>query len=412
MSRPTRPERRVPSGGRPRPSRQGTASSVNPEKPNEYTSRPFAGGDSTASLDRLLNELEHEITASPQASPSLDSTAVFDQSRVAEASDGNARSATAPSEQYSGHPAAVSSSAGPSSPKKSRAQTLFSNPISPRKPKPKMSLVTNNLNIPAENSKKSPVSPGAKHWTHVRAQVLGDHAQTPVAPPVSVKKQGLVSKAAGRLGFRQAAENMLGYGPELSDLMKKAPAPRTASQEEEARERRKFSRDVKACLESCGKQETRRRLNGMKTGGKVVPPPSSKRQSSLPLRSGTGGPAYNSAQELPPFAPLLTTLHGYVSAARAKRPWAVTLPWHSEVLNELGTAFLDGCTDNGGHLMAVEIFGIVVRTWAPARSEVCEEDRFDWLLTLQEELDRWLWICNALRVNTRPLRVRQACSSI
>jgi hypothetical protein len=372
MGPPARPERRIPSGGRPAPSQQYTTSSAPVVVSSHQNLRTTDGGGSNASLDRLLTELEHEITASPQTSPFLETAAEVGYSQVETDFSIPPKSETASSTQQSGRPGTINLDTQPIAPPKHRAQTLFSNPISPRKPKPKMSLITTNLK-PPDPERRSPVSPGAKHWTHVRAQVLGDHGQTPTAPPAPAKKQGLVSKAAGRLGFRQAAENILGYGPEMSDLMGRHTAPMTAQEEEEARERRGFSRAVKTCLESCGKEDSRRRLDSLKSRDRLPSQPSSKRQSSLPSRSGHApGPAY-SAQDLPSFAPLLTTLHGYVSAAKSRRPWAITLPWHSEVLNELSTAFLDDSDDSGGQLMAVEIFGVVVKTWAPARNEVRSE---------------------------------------
>ena len=270
----------------------------------------------------------------------------------------------------------------------------------PNKVKPKPSkLNTLNLLNP-HSSPTKPVSPGVKHWQQVRAHVLAPTPAEERPTHKTARKLNLVSKAAGRFGFRQAAENVLGYDERRPSTMGFVPELGGLSREEQdeiARERRKFARDVKACLDACALEETRRRLqrgNDMANDPKSASL-STHKQTAGSVHSGQllSAQRYNFDPDFSSFAPLLMELHRHLPAARAKRLWSRTCPHHAAILAELGVSFLsDGASTNGERQQALEVFGVVVRNWASDSAD--------------EELDRWLWLCGALLIPDRQLRNR------
>jgi hypothetical protein len=155
------------------------------------------------------------------------------------------------------------------------------------------------------------------------------------------------------------------------------------AKEEIIRERRRFARDVKACLDACTQEETRRRLQRASGAAASFGKPSSTNPHTKA--------AHHS--DFSAFAPLLTELHKWSPAARARKIWCRTLPHHSAVLSELATAFLpDSTTTEGERQQVLEVFGAIVRTWAAEGPD--------------EVGARWLWLCSALRVPERQLRER------
>jgi hypothetical protein len=239
-----------------------------------------------------------------------------------------------------------------------------------------------------------------KHWQQVRAHVL---APTPAEErPVhkTARKLNLVSKAAGRFGFRHAAENVLGYEERRRSTLGFVPDMGGLSleeQEEVARERRKFARDVKACLDACALEETRRRLQrgDYNANDPKLASLSTHKQAAGSVYSAQllSAQRYNFDPDFSSFAPLLMELHRHLPAARAKRLWSRTCPHHAAILSELGVSFLsDGASTNGERQQALEVFGVVVRNWASDSAD--------------EELDRWLWLCKALLLPDKQLRNR------
>lgn len=366
-------------------------------------------------LDALI-DAEHDYTLSPEGSPGLGPVSP-PLSPPANASpqkhsspikspvrgktfallsgrkeDGPPRSQTLP--QRPTTPTANAALAGfrPSTPSKA-----MSPPIKAR-PKPSKLNTLNLLN--PHGSPTKPVSPAIKHWQQVRAHVMAPTPADEKPPPKTAKKMNIVSKAAGRFGFRQAAENVLGYEERRRSTMGYAPdlgGLSAEEQEEIARERRKFARDVKACLDACALEETQRRLQ---RGDYAASDPRSASGSSNKHNAGSIHSAqllsarqYTFDPNFSSFAPLLMELHRHLPAARAKRLWSRTCPHHAAILAELGVSFLsDGASTNGERQQALEVFGVLVRNWASDSAD--------------EELDRWLWLCKALLLPDRQLRNR------
>lgn len=285
----------------------------------------------------------------------------------------------------------------------SRPSTPISSATRMSKPRPKPSRL--NTNVISSSSLTSPtkmVSPGIKHWQQVRAHVM---APTPIEEWQHTtrlgKKPGLVSKAAGRFGFRHAADNIIGYTDrrrsmngllaELGDL---------TEEEKEAivRERRKFARDIKACLDACALEESRRRLYRLDSNQnpnylKDARPNAASIHSAAIHAHPHAAQRFTFDPSFSAFAPLLTELHKYLPDARSKKPWSRTCPHHSEILAELGVAFLEDSTSTDGEKQqALEVFGTIVKNWAADTSE--------------EVMARWQWLCRALLTDDRQVRSR------
>lgn len=261
-------------------------------------------------------------------------------------------------------------------------------------------LNTFNLLLP-ETSNNKPVSPSLQHWQQVRSHVLATPAEERAAQSHArtagneKKKTGLVSKAAGRFGIKQAADRVIrgderrkstmGMQREFGDLS-------VEEREEIARERRRFARDIKGCLDDCASEESRRRLARLGELDKHVEANEGKAAASMHAGpSHPQRPQYTN--EFYAFAPLLTELHRHMPAARAKKAWSRTCPHHGAILAELRTAFLDDqVSTDGDRQQALEVFGTVVRNWSAENPE--------------EELSRWLWLCHVLRWDDRHLRDR------
>ncbi|WVQ74573.1 hypothetical protein IAR50_004174 [Cryptococcus sp. DSM 104548] len=269
-----------------------------------------------------------------------------------------------------------------------------------QKPKPKVSRL--NTNLAHSSSLSSPtkmVSPGIKHWQQVKAHVM---APTPVEErhgSKSSKKSGLVSKAAGRFGFRHAADNVIGYHDRrrsMMGLLADLDELTEEQKEEIVRERRKFARDIKTCIDACALEESRRRLYRLGNGRDPFSDPKS---SGTSIHTSAVHAHPHAAQRFTfdpsfsAFAPLLTEFHKYLPAARAKKPWSRTCPHHAEILAELGVAFLqDSTSTEGEKQQAMEVFGTIVKNWAADSAE--------------EVLVRWQWLCRALRTDDRHIRNR------
>ena len=296
------------------------------------------------------------------------------------------------------HTAPMARSGSPSSLHASRPSTPVSSP--PVRPKPKPSrLNTTDLVIPDTSSPTKAISPGLKHWQQVRSHVL---APSPAEEKISQhvgrsggKKLGIVSKAAGRFGFRQAAEHVMGYSGSRSSTMDSAGNFGDLSVEEReeiARERRKFARDIKTCLDACALEESRRRLSRLSAPTvRSVPDPKKVTASIHSSQNITQRITFD--PDFSAFAPLLTVLHRHLPDARAKRMWSRTCPHHAAILAELGVAFIqDSASTDGERQQALELFGVVVKNWASDSAD--------------EELSRWLWLCRALVTDDRQLRTR------
>ncbi|OCF39078.1 hypothetical protein I317_07148 [Kwoniella heveanensis CBS 569] len=289
---------------------------------------------------------------------------------------------------------------------------VVSRPITPtgiksppkQKSKPKPSrLNTSNLISPNSASPTKLISPGMKHWQQVRAHVIAPtpqeekSSQHPGRHPAK-KMTGLVSKAAGRFGFKHAADHVIGYHDRRTSMMGIMADLGDLSPEEKeniARERRKFARDVKTCLDACSLEESRRRLYRVGYGKD----PGSSHMADTKSSGTSVHASSHTAQrftfdpEFSAFAPLLMELHKHLPAARAKKPWSRTCPHHSAILAELGVAFLqDSTSTDGERQQALEVFGAVVKNWASDNAD--------------EELERWLWLCRALLCDDRQLRNR------
>jgi hypothetical protein len=279
---------------------------------------------------------------------------------------------------------------------------------SPKRKPTALRLNTQDLLAPATSPTK-PISPGLQHWQQVR-----DHVMTPAEEraahslarpgPAHEKKKtfDIVSKAVGRFGMKQAADHVI-RGDEIRKdtlAMKAEFGDLSVEQRDEiARERRRFARDVKTCLDACAAEETKRRLTrlGQPTAGgdmKMAKHGHTAEASGTSSHGSQPHPQRHALDnEFYAFAPLLTELHRHMPAARAKKPWSRTCPHHAAILAELGAAFLDdGITTAGERQQALEVFGTVVRNWAADSAE--------------EELSRWTWLCHVLLWDDRQLRDR------
>lgn len=286
----------------------------------------------------------------------------------------------------------------------SRPSTPTSSATSKSKPRPKPTRL--NTNVISSSSLTSPakiVSPGIKHWQQVRAHVL---APTPIEERQQHtarlgKKPGLVSKAAGRFGFRHAADNVIGYTDRrrsMNGLLAELGDLTEEEKEAVARERRRFARDIKACLDACALEESRRRLSRIDSNQNPSYPDDA-RPSAASIHSAAIHAHPHTAQRFTfdpsfsAFAPLLTELHKYLPDARSKKPWSRTCPHHSEILAELGVAFLEDSTSTDGEKQqALEVFGTIVKNWAAD--------------TAEEVIARWQWLCRALLTDDRQIRSR------
>ena len=279
-----------------------------------------------------------------------------------------------------------------------------------KSPKPKpmaLRLNTRDLLAPSTSPKK-PVSPGLQHWQQVRDHIMtpaeerAAHSLARTGPGNEKKKTfDIVTKAVARFGMKQATNNVIRGDEKRKDTMamKAEFGDLTVEQRDEiARERRKFARDVKTCLDACSTEESKRRLTRLgqsvgvvgKTGSHGHHPEGSRHSvhesRTFPQRHGLDNEFYA-------LAPLLTELHRHMPAARARKPWSRTCPHHAAILAELGAAFLDdSITSAGERQQALEVFGTVVRNWVADSAE--------------EELARWTWLCHVLHWDDRQLRDR------
>ena len=431
VQRPPRPRGggRIPSGPRPAPnasSKQGTSRTTSTstistildgERYGSGHPHPPSKSMSTStnlSLDALI-DAEHDFTTSPEDSPraSAASLPLVDQTtpRVY-AQPGSrdikgSRSATALTDDFAVRsntsPFPILRPATPTSPISRSSTPNASSPVSV-KPKPKPSrLNTVNLLSPTPISPTKPVSPSLKHWQQVRHHVLASPASESIsnAGVRQGKKLGLVSKAAGRFGFRHAAESVMGFDDEKRSSVQTtgtySGSLTREEQEEIARERRMFARDVRNCVEACSLEESRRRYARLGQQGRsnndTDTHPKGAVAGSLHGSSHHHVPRYDFNPQFSSFVPLLTELHRHLPAARAKKPWSRTCPHHALILAELGVSFLpDAVSNDGERQQALEIFGVLVKNWAPENED--------------EEIDRWVWLCRALRTQDRQVRNR------
>ncbi|WRT65602.1 uncharacterized protein IL334_002547 [Kwoniella shivajii] len=384
-------------------------------------------------LDALI-DTEHDFTTSPDSSPRLEP--LRSSSKDDEENEGVQLSsqhgirppprAVSPSFQPPSHAQTITALPMSRETSKNRAQTLPDNkrpstptgfivsrpstptgitspPKTKTKPKPSR-LNTSNLMTSTTSSPTRAVSPGMKHWQQVRSHVI---APTPVEERVpqhhgrhpAKKMTGLVSKAAGRFGFRHAAENVIGYNDRRNSMMGIMAGLHDLSKEEKesiTRERRKFARDVKTCLDACALEESKRRLAKLGYGKDLKTRYQADTKSSavsMHTSVHTSSQKFTFDPEFSAFAPLLMELHKHLPAARAKKPWSRTCPHHSAILAELGSAFLqDSTSTDGERQQALEVFGVVVKSWAADNAD--------------EELERWLWLSRALLGDDRQLRNR------
>ncbi|WVQ94622.1 hypothetical protein IAU59_001702 [Kwoniella sp. CBS 9459] len=436
--------KRVPSGPRPPPlplrgsptSSRVQSASITPKSTGmtlrSQTSLNSLGRMNSVTTETRLDALldaEADFTASPESSPLL--RPVASSSRDAPSTPPSAplpqqAHATSPPVHQRGQTQGVFPGL-PMSRESSqvRSQTLDDNrrpstptsfvvsrPSTPtgvksppkQKSKPKPSrLNTSNLITPTSASPTMMISPGMKHWHQVRAHVIAPTPQEekpshhPGRHPAR-KMTGLVSKAAGRFGFKHAADHVIGYHDRRTSMMGIMADLGDLSPEEKeniARERRKFARDVKTCLDACALEESRRRLYRVGYGKD----PGSSHMADTKSSGTSVHTSSHTAQrftfdpEFSAFAPLLMELHKHLPAARAKKPWSRTCPHHSAILAELGVAFLqDSTSTDGERQQALEVFGAVVKNWASDNAD--------------EELERWLWLCRALLCDDKQLRNR------
>lgn len=416
---------RIPSGPRPQRSSQSSF------RISSFTERPLANQAFSSSvsgtgelndspLDTLF-DTEHDYTLSPETSPDLNPASPpplsispprhglspqygYNTSPVKSPVQGKTfallsgrkediatRSQTLPqgSATPSFNPFTISRPATPSS---------ATSPPPKIKPKPSKLNTLNLLNPSASPTK--PVSPGVRHWQQVRAHVLAPTPAEEKPSYKSAKKNNIVSRAAGKFGFRQAAENVLGYEERRRSTFGFAPdlGGMTAEEKEVvARERRKFARDIKACLDACALEETRRRLQRGDDTAEGARSVSLSNHHHLPQSVHTSQHTVAQKHHFDPnfssFAPLLMELHRHLPAARSKRLWSRTCPHHTAILSELGVNFMpNGNSTNVERQQCLEIFGVVVRNWSSDSAE--------------EELDRWLWLCRALMLPDKQLRNR------
>ena len=267
----------------------------------------------------------------------------------------------------------------------------------------------------AKSSPTKAISPSLKHWQQLRTHVMA--APSPMEDTRSNRSSfhsvqsgrskrsnlNFVSKAAGRLGFRQVAESAMasthhrrrssvGFMGSIGDLDPQ-------QQYEVVKARQAFAREIKSCLDACAAEESRRRLvraSGRSVASSRVEP---RRGDSKPSGgssvhgASTHGIAITFDPDFSAFAPLLTELHRHLPAVRAKKIWCRTCPHHAALLAELGTPFLsDNATMPGERQQALEVFIAIVKNWAPD--------------SMEEELDRWRWLMRVMGIDDRQIRKR------
>ncbi|GMK58259.1 hypothetical protein CspeluHIS016_0502910 [Cutaneotrichosporon spelunceum] len=262
------------------------------------------------------------------------------------------------------------------------------------RPKPQLRLSTQDLPAPSRKEDKPPISPGMKHWQQVRQHVVTD------PPPVDSKpKRGLVSRTAGRFGFRSVVENVLGYDRRRRSTYGAFSVDMTDEEREEAsRERRRFARAVKTCLDECAAEESTRRLRRLAAVGGHVPTlplskPKSTHHSAHGGRSRSGSVHALDNEGISAFYPLLSALVKFSVDAKSKRLWSRTCPHHAAILAELGTAFLpDSTSRDSERAQALQVFFTIVTNWSTDSDD--------------DELDRWLWLCRAMLRDDRQTRDR------
>lgn len=356
--RPAAEQRRVPSGpriGGHRVNSHGTPSAV-PENPaHDVTAGGSAAAERSPRPERILEPAHGRTSPVQLTSPN----------------EPPGRTAS-PSKAYQ----SVRSS-----------ETDLPAVISPRSRVSKLSLNTTNLLAPRAPSPQKATSPSLLHWQQLRSHVVASPVdQRPSSMRDDKRLSGLVHKTVGRLGFRQAAENVMGLDQRRQSMAVFLDQPSGLSAEEKEeiiRERRRFARDIKQCLDACAQEDSRRRMQRATTTGQnsARSPPSASQSS------------YTFHPDFSAFAPLLTELHKYLPAARARKVWCRTCPHHSAILAELATAFLpDSSTTEGERQQVLEMFGVIVRNWTAEGPE--------------DVVERWLWLCTALRVPERQLRAR------
>lgn len=270
---------------------------------------------------------------------------------------------------------------------------------------PKLSVITDLKN---ETAAQHGVSPGKAHWEQVKQHVLT--APTPLnertAQQLAFKSQpkgklAFVTKAANRLGLRSAVESVMGLNHTPAESMSwdtLGVALNDQEREEASRQRRRFARDIRICLDACAYEESRRRLRRMAGKNQSATPgqtPYSTVKAHSTHHFRTAPSTYRTEMDdgVSAFAPFLMELHRHLPDARAKRIWSRTCPHHSAILAELGVTFIpDASSTDGERAQALEVFGTVVRNWATDSTD--------------EELARWLWLCRALVIDDRVLRGR------
>ncbi|BEI82444.1 hypothetical protein CcaverHIS002_0303120 [Cutaneotrichosporon cavernicola] len=223
------------------------------------------------------------------------------------------------------------------------------------------------------------------------------HVVTGPSPVDSKPKRGIVSRTAGRFGFRSVVENVLGYDRRRGSTYGAFAMDMTDEEREEAsRERRRFARAVKTCLDECAAEESTRRLRRLAAAGGHAPtPPASKPKSThLSSHGGRSGSVHALDDEgVSAFYPLLSALVKFGLDAKAKRVWSRTCPHHAAILAELGTAFLpDSASRDGDRAQALQVFFTIVTHWSTDSDE--------------DELSRWRWLCHAMLRDDRQTRDR------
>lgn len=297
---------------------------------------------------------------------------------------------------------------------KASIDTFGKEKVSEKTQLPRLSLITNLANAP---SVQHEVSPGKAHWEQVKQHVLA--APTPLNERMAQQQQpkpqpkgklAFATKAAGkaagmaasRLGLRSAVESVMGLNHTPAEQMSwdtLGVALNDQEREEASRQRRRFARDIRICLDQCAYEESCRRLRRM-AGKNQTPGPTPngtmRAHSTHHFRTGYSAQSTHRTDiddGVSAFAPFLMELHRHLPDARAKRVWSRTCPHHSAILAELGVTFIpDASSTDGERAQALEVFGTVVRNWATDSTD--------------EELARWLWLCRALVIDDRVLRGR------
>ena len=275
-------------------------------------------------------------------------------------------------------------------------------PVSTAKTRPTPArLNTSNLLSGASSSPDKPTSPRLRHWQQVRQHVMATPAVEEKDASKPGRKFALVSKAAGKVGLRRQASAVPAQTAppdRMSRGMSFSNGDLSAEEQEIiARQRRRFAHDVRVCLDACAAEESKRRLQRASQKGDAGSTRAERSGVTMP-RTTMHGSAYASPRyafdpEYSCFAPLLMELHRHLPDARAKRAWSRTCPHHGEILADLGFTFLqDDMSTDGERHQALEIFGVIVRNWAPENAD--------------EELHRWTWLVRALKTPDRQLRSR------